>query len=163
MPYTKEEKRAYDAAYREKNLAKIKARKAAHYKANSERLIAESQAYHAAHPEKKREYGRVYNKAHRRANPGMYCAYTATRSALLREATVGDLSEIKEVYRKAAKQKVLRCYLCNRLIPLGDRHVDHIFPASKGGPTRPSNLAVACSKCNLKKSAKLPEEIGMLL
>lgn len=78
-------------------------------------------------------------------------------------ATVGNLAEIKELYRKAKEDPKVRCYLCKKLIPIDHRHVDHIVPLSQGGAHRSSNLAVACDECNLKKSAKLPEEIGLLL
>lgn len=92
-----------------------------------------------------------------------FAAYDATRKAKILGATVGDPEEIKAIYRRAASPEKVRCYLCSDLIPLGHRHVDHIFAVSKGGPHRPSNLAVTCDKCNLKKKDKLPEEVGILL
>ena len=86
------------------------------------------------------------------------------RDALKRGgATAGNSAQVAEIYRKAREEPQVRCYLCNKMIPMGDRHVDHITPLSKGGEHRPSNLAVACKTCNLKKSAKLPAELGLLL
>lgn len=42
----------------------------------------------------------------------------------------------------------LRCTWCGcRTLP-GRRHVDHVVPLLKGGPTTPDNLVLACSACN---------------
>lgn len=40
----------------------------------------------------------------------------------------------------------------------GPFHIDHIFPASRGGHSRPDNLVVACATCNLSKGARTPQE-----
>ena len=45
MPQTKEEKRAYDKAYREANKEKIKAKKKARYEKNKEKINAYNKAY----------------------------------------------------------------------------------------------------------------------
>lgn len=42
-------------------------------------------------------------------------------------------------------------------------HVDHIIPASRGGVGTRENLVCACSRCNLYKGDKTPEEAGMEL
>lgn len=42
-------------------------------------------------------------------------------------------------------------------------HVDHIVPFSQGGhPTR-DNLVCACSRCNLYKGDRTPEQAGMAM
>lgn len=44
------------------------------------------------------------------------------------------------------------------------RHIDHVWPLSKGGSNGPENLVLACAECNLRKSAKTPMEFaGVLL
>jgi 5-methylcytosine-specific restriction endonuclease McrA len=40
---------------------------------------------------------------------------------------------------------------------------DHVLPFSKGGKTTWENIATACSKCNLKKRNRTPEQAGMKL
>jgi 5-methylcytosine-specific restriction endonuclease McrA len=116
-------------------------------------------AYRAEHKKQTREY----RKNHR----SEFAAYASSRRALKMGAMIGatasQLAEIKEIYRRAKDDGTVRCYLCGRLVPLGERHVDHIMPLSKGGKHRPSNLAIACATCNRVKNAKLPEEVGVLL
>lgn len=36
-----------------------------------------------------------------------------------------------------------------------EMHVDHIIPASKGGPSTPDNLCAVCFSCNTHKQAKV--------
>ena len=38
---------------------------------------------------------------------------------------------------------------------------DHVIPRSKGGLTTWENVCAACAPCNLRKSNKLPKEVGM--
>lgn len=105
----------------------------------------------------------VYQAVYRRDHQSERTAYNAAREALILGATIGNLAEIKEIYRRAKEDARIRCYLCGKLIPIGHRHVDHIIPLSRGGAHRPSNLAVACDECNLNKGRKTPEDLGLLL
>lgn len=41
--------------------------------------------------------------------------------------------------------------------------VDHILPASRGGPCSWLNTVAACERCNHRKAARTPEEAGMQL
>jgi hypothetical protein len=51
----------------------------------------------------------------------------------------------------------LRCanLECGKAPPEVKLHIDHIFPASKGGGSKFENLRFLCQKCNLSKSARL--------
>jgi hypothetical protein len=40
----------------------------------------------------------------------------------------------------------------------GPFHLDHIKPFSRGGPSTPENLCVACAPCNFAKRDRTPEE-----
>ena len=119
--------------------------------------------YYLAHKEEKKRYVKQYRQTHK----AELNAWDAKRRALKQEAlanlTKGQKAEIKEIYRRAREDRNVRCYICGKKIPLGHRHVDHIVPLSKGGKHVPSNLAITCDECNLKKGAKTPEEIGMLV
>lgn len=50
------------------------------------------------------------------------------------------------------------CQICGKHMPdeVG-LHIDHIIPVSKGGKSVESNLRVLCSKCNGRKSDKMPD------
>ena len=41
--------------------------------------------------------------------------------------------------------------------------IDHVIPKSKGGRNTWENLVTCCTKCNLKKGDKTPEQAGMKL
>jgi 5-methylcytosine-specific restriction endonuclease McrA len=43
-----------------------------------------------------------------------------------------------------------------------DLTFDHVIPRSKGGMTTWDNVVAACSPCNLRKSDRLPQDIGMM-
>lgn len=119
--------------------------------------------YYEAHKTAFRKYMNVYYQGHK----AEFMARNAQRRALKTAATIGatisQKAEIADIYRRAHDDAKVRCYLCGCLIPKGHRHVDHIVPLSKGGKHRPSNLAVACDKCNSHKGAKFPAEVGLLL
>lgn len=45
-----------------------------------------------------------------------------------------------------------RCVYCRKRLHRGSATIDHIIPRSRGGPTKFSNLALACVGCNRKKA-----------
>lgn len=47
------------------------------------------------------------------------------------------------------------CTKCKKAPPEVTLHIDHVVPASLGGPSKRSNLQFLCATCNLKKSDKL--------
>jgi 5-methylcytosine-specific restriction endonuclease McrA len=47
------------------------------------------------------------------------------------------------------------CEYCFEVIDSKDIEFDHMHPVNYGGESIPSNIAIACSKCNAKKSDKL--------
>ena len=49
----------------------------------------------------------------------------------------------------------LVCNICGKRPPEVNLHIDHIFPASKGGSSKFENLQFLCKEHNLKKSDKL--------
>lgn len=53
------------------------------------------------------------------------------------------------------------CRYCCKQIKLEDAVAEHVFPKSKGGSNRATNLVCACNDCNVKKGARTPKEAGM--
>ena len=174
MGLTYEERQAYDAAYHAANRERIRARKRVHYATHREEMLAKQKIANAARPEERNQYDREYLATHHekvRETKRAYCrthsverqAYDAIRRAAKAGATVAQRDEIREIYRRAREEPRIRCYLCRKSIERGHRHVDHIVPLSKGGDHRPANLAIACDECNVRKSAKEPGEVGVLI
>ena len=171
--YYEEHREEIELELEAKREARVVARRAnaRRYYAEHKELIREQVAarawkrkgYDAEYLEKNRERINARKKRRYSKYPEAVLARVNARRALIVGATVGNLAEIEEIYRKAHEEKVIRCYLCGKLIPMGKRHVDHIVPISKNGSHRPSNLAVACERCNLQKHDKMPEEIGLLV
>ena len=159
----KEEKALYDAVYYRAHKDKKRAYDAAYYVAHKEESSAYCKAYNSSHKEELAAYHAVYRDNH---GPER-AAHETIRRALIAGTLIGitaaQKAQIDEIYRKAKEDPKVRCYLCDKLIPLGDRQVDHIFPVIKGGASTPSNLAIACQKCNRSKSSKHPNELGMLI
>lgn len=50
----------------------------------------------------------------------------------------------------------LACNYCGTVRP--DNHIDHVEPVARGGSNHPSNLVVACPRCNMSKGAKSLKE-----
>ena len=143
-----ERTRAATKRYADKHVEEHRARSRASYMRNREVVLART-------------------RARQKDNPEIIAGYGAKHRALIAGSIIGataaQKAEIAEIYRRAHDDSKVRCYLCGKLIPKGHRHVDHIQPLSKGGAHRPSNLAVACDKCNLSKNAKLPAKVGVLI
>jgi len=62
--------------------------------------------------------------------------------------------EIEYIFEKQGR----RCANCQMLIYGKNKHLDHIFPLSKGGTEYASNLQWLCASCNCGKGAKSPVE-----
>jgi 5-methylcytosine-specific restriction endonuclease McrA len=56
-----------------------------------------------------------------------------------------------------------RCQYCGSLFSERDLTYDHVVPRSKGGETEWTNVVTCCTRCNLKKGGRTPEEAGMSL
>ena len=173
-PIARERTREACASWRKRHIEEIAKYGAGYHKAHKAKRNACSSLYNASHKAEAAEW-REINKDKRAEQMAMWgrnnadkvnvntAAYRALKAAAFIGATIAQKKEIAEIYRASQENNRVRCYLCGKLIPLGKRHVDHIMPLSKGGAHRPSNLAVACGRCNQSKGAKIPEEIGLLL
>lgn len=64
-------------------------------------------------------------------------------------------SDLRKYYRRVAERAGHRCEYC-RAPEIYFSHrfsVDHVVPESRSGPTAPSNLALCCYGCQLRKKA----------
>lgn len=120
-------------------------------RANPERMRNLSQAWRDANPEKSIEVQRRYAKKH----PDKVRSNHAQRRA--RELNAEGSHAAEDITAQYRRQKG-KCYWCGVRIKDNKYHVDHIIPLARGGTNDPSNLVVACPKCNLSKSDKLPHE-----
>lgn len=56
-----------------------------------------------------------------------------------------------------------RCQYCGRRFPSSELSIDHLIPRSKGGTTCWDNVVCACTRCNVKKGGRTPEQAHMSL
>ena len=64
----------------------------------------------------------------------------------------------RELRRIAATKKLIPCAYCGRKLKSGERTKDHVIPKSRGGSDDPSNIVIACHRCNTWKGARTPSE-----
>ncbi len=114
----------------------------------------ERRARHYANPvnvEKQRARHRAWMKANPEKNRG----YVNRRRALELAATVGEVD-----YGQVIERDGMWCYLCRKdIAALGDLHIDHVVPLSRGGEHSMANLKPTHGRCNQRKKDKLPEEL----
>ena len=53
------------------------------------------------------------------------------------------------------------CQYCRAAAPAPELTFDHLVPRSRGGRTAWANIVTACTRCNLRKGNRLPQECGM--
>ena len=135
-----------------------------------------SASYKSRNQEKVREYARKYRREKLITNPEFvtaerartaekkrrwpekYKAYKANRTA--REVEAGGRLTGDEV-RGAFERSGGQCVYCDIPLLLTDRegwHLEHLVPLSRGGDNAASNVAAACSRCNLQKGSKTAHE-----
>ena len=96
--------------------------------------------YRKKYPEKAKYHAKLYK--YRKKNAG--------------EITI---KIIQEVYEDNIKRYgCLTCIYCLEGIMFGKDHLEHKQPLSRGGTNHKNNLAISCSKCNLKKNNKTYKE-----
>jgi 5-methylcytosine-specific restriction endonuclease McrA len=80
--------------------------------------------------------------------------------ALTEPCNTNDAPSVNGLREKIRIRDSCRCVYC------GTRHdldVDHVVPASRGGPTVEGNLVLSCRRCNNLKGDCVPTEIGMTI
>lgn len=133
----KDRRREYEAEYRQKNSAR------------RAEIVRKSMAKNAEHhKEKRKRYlsspsGRERHRTHGQTR------YAREKAAFVERVDVYELLRSSQG----------RCAYCGADVA-GRFHVDHFIPISKGGKHERSNLRISCPSCNLRKGAKLPEELS---
>lgn len=51
-----------------------------------------------------------------------------------------------------------KCHICEQQVERPEAEMDHVIPLSRGGPSEPSNMALAHRHCNRRKSNRLDWE-----
>lgn len=132
------EKKAYDAAYVQRNLP---------------RILARSREYHARNPAQRIAYAREWARKNPARRKAISMAYKAKRRAIEKD---GDPTSVIFAWIQKAPKI---CHWCGEKCKR-KYHVDHYMPLSKGGRHEVSNLVIACPTCNLRKNAKDPLEFA---
>lgn len=140
-----ERKRESSREWARRNAAQLRA----YYEANK----GEIEAYKKRWRDENQEKVRSWQKRWKSQNTALVNAATRRRRARLRgldgDHSASDIAAIME-------SQEFRCFYCGT--SLGDYHVDHMTPVSRGGSNGPENLCCACSKCNQRKGTKTAEE-----
>jgi hypothetical protein len=62
---------------------------------------------------------------------------------------------VRDLVRRRAGDRCEYCRLKQEHLPFSTFHVEHIIPRKHGGNDDPSNLALACDRCNAHKGSNL--------
>jgi 5-methylcytosine-specific restriction endonuclease McrA len=62
---------------------------------------------------------------------------------------------LRNLVRQRAGNRCEYCRLHQTHVPYSTFHIDHIIPRKHGGSDNPSNLALACNRCNRHKGSNL--------
>ncbi len=157
---------AQDARYYEHNAAKKRAAYRAWYAEHREERAEYTAEWFRKNAAHRREYNARYyaknketmNAAYRRwakENPEKRLAKENRRRAIKAAVEVGDVD-----YAAIWERDGGVCHVCGERVTLGEHHFDHVIPLSRGGEHSMENIAVAHATCNLKKGAKLMEDLA---
>jgi 5-methylcytosine-specific restriction endonuclease McrA len=148
------EHREERTAYKRKNADGIRLYLAQYYVDNREELEKYYALYRANHREENRKRSSDWAKNNPDKNRDKAERRRARKAGASGSYTTADIEAIRVAQGN-------RCYLCGKT--LKKYHIDHFIPLALGGSNDPGNLRLACPSCNLRKHAKHPFELGVLL
>lgn len=119
---------------------------------NRERVRANHRNWRANRTEEQLEAERQWRREYAKRNRLQLNAKARRRRVLVRGAEGSHT--VEEVWQMSEDQDHL-CAYCETPL-MGDFHVDHLVPLSKGGSDYAENLAIACALCNVRKSSLMP-------
>jgi len=83
------------------------------------------------------------------------------------EGPNGETDQLGRAPNETVRQRIYQrdsftCVYCKKDMGTDARSrcIDHVIPLARGGSHDERNLVTACKKCNAKKGAKLPDEVG---
>lgn len=174
----------YNKKYRAENRDRVLKQKREFYYANREKCLMIQKEYRINNPEIKSATDRAWrekNKERKAENDRLWRINNRDRSnanhrkyshtekgrigskkrAAVRRSLMKDLDikVVQMVYEDNIKHYgTLSCYICQKPIIFKNDHLEHKTPLSRGGDNSYSNLAVACSFCNLSKHNMTEQE-----
>jgi len=113
MPKVTQEKKSYNAAWKQANKAKIAAQKAAYYEANKAKIAAQKAAYYEANKAKIAAY-RQSNKAKIAARQAAYYEANKAEKAAYYEANKAKIAARQAAYYEANNAKIAAYYEANK-------------------------------------------------
>jgi 5-methylcytosine-specific restriction endonuclease McrA len=72
-------------------------------------------------------------------------------------------SEVKFNRRNIFARDGNRCQYCGKEFPTSELSIDHVVPRSLGGISTWDNVVCACTKCNVRKGGRTPQQANMRL
>ena len=72
-------------------------------------------------------------------------------------------SEVKFNRRNIFARDKNHCQYCGKRYPTSELSLDHIIPKSMGGKAVWGNIVCACTKCNIKKGGRTPQQARLKL
>lgn len=126
----------------------------AYQEANHEAKLERQKAWRETHREVIRERKKVYQEA----NPDVQRERAARRRARKASAFIGPAFTRQQVWDRDGGT----CHLCNLPADPNDWHMDHVIPLVRGGAHSFENAAVSHPTCNLRKGARLLDELDEL-
>jgi 5-methylcytosine-specific restriction endonuclease McrA len=161
--------------YRLENKEKIAAKNARWYEKNKDTIIPKQveyqrdrkkdpeyadmnrqarRNYYQTHKDEIKQYRDNYRTQNKEKMRLQERLRSRKRQALINQnSSKVTLGEIK----KLIKDSNNICFWCDKEVPEGKIHLDHIYPLSKGGTHTIDNIVIACATCNIKKNDKDPE------
>lgn len=151
--------------YRIANQKMILERKRKYYEANREKTLERQKKYQKENYYKVAEYQRLYRKANRekaidyqkeyhKANPEKSKIGRRNRRAKIK-GNGGKLSS--DIIKTLMTLQKGKCACCAKSLKDG-HHLDHIMPLALGGMNTDDNVQLLTPTCNLRKSAKHPDD-----
>ena len=123
-----------------------------HYRQHRISLLEQAKAAYWADPDTARAKVRKSLAVWRAAHPDVLRAVQARRNAIRRGAVAAGFDDAAH-YRLLEQWQQGRCYHCGA--PYGAYHREHLVAINNGGRHEAGNLALACSRCDGSKLAKV--------